>query len=162
VVWTSDEYDGSIDRLLEQLAGSQPTNVDVRSVRRRARRVRRIRFVRHLGAATVAVAAAAALSQSMIGGTAQQGDLSADDAAPRTALVASTTSSANVGPPSSAVTASRPRADAAGRATDAVGAIPLVPSAATGTTWARDQAYDLVAGEGTDNPTRAARRVNSW
>jgi hypothetical protein len=171
VVWTSDDLGGSIDRLLEQLAGARSTNIDVRSVRRRARRVRRTRLVRHLGAVAVAVAAAVALSQSMIGGTAQQGDLSANDAArtadvePDAEATATTVARASPGPATPA-----PRRDLTGGSSGVTGPVPLVPSATTGTTWARDQAYDLVVspddvtfgGDGTDAPTRTVRRVSSW
>jgi hypothetical protein len=157
-----------LDRWLEQLAGADPPRVDLCAVRRRARRVRLTRVARHVGAAAVAVGAALAVSQSMIGGAAQPGDWSADEAALESSA-----------PDPSAVPGTEaPVESAGGSAAPAPLAtqlrVPLTPGAAA---WARDHAFDSVVAldphvdpapdpaidtlDGNATPT-GGQRVTSW
>jgi hypothetical protein len=161
-----------LDRWLEQLAGADPPRVDLCAVRRRARRVRLTRVARHVGAAAVAVGAALAVSQSMIGGAAQPGDWSADEAAleasaPGPSAVPGTDAPVeSAGAPAGGPAASPPLATQL--------RVPLTPGASA---WARDHAFDSVVAldarvdptsdpaidtlDGNATPT-GGQRVTSW
>jgi hypothetical protein len=163
----SDVATARLDRWLEQLAGAEPSRVDLRVVRRRARRVRLTRLARHVGAAGVAVVAAVVVSQSMIGGAAQPGDWSSDEAgseAPAVDAGVDPSVDAGVDPsvdPSGAGSTPAARATPIGSTLARSGApgapaprsdgpdgswglVPLGAGAGTAAAWARDHAFDRV------------------